>query len=224
VRVVNPWLPSIASGKTAAASFGVRLKRLRQVSADGFTLLEVLVVLAVLGLLFAGLLQTSRFVLFGSDMHTRLLERKAELDTVDRLLRSLIEQARPGSDREKLIFFGTAHAVTFTSVMPMPTTEFQRQRADVKLVVDGAHRLLLVWTPHLHAIRIGQPPQALSTEILQGVERLDLSYWPAGQSGDWTPVWNNPAPPRLVRIRIVFSDAGHPLWPEILAAPILAPL
>jgi hypothetical protein len=108
--------------------------------------------------------------------------------------------------------------------MPMPTTEFQRQRADVKLVVDGTHRLLLVWTPHLHAIRIGRPPQALSTEILQGVERLDLSYWPAGQSGGWTPVWNNPAPPRLVRIRIVFSDAGHPLWPEILAAPILAPL
>jgi general secretion pathway protein J len=187
----------------------------------GFTLLEILVALAVLGILFASLTQESRFVFSVWDRHTRLLEQNADLDTVDRILRSIIERAKPGSKWEPLEFVGTAHSVAFTSILPMPMVEFPSRRADVELGVDGSHRLLLVWTPHLHAIRIGRPPGALTTEILQGVERLELSYWPAAQGGTWTSVWHDSAPPHLVRIRIVFSDANHPQWPDILAAPML---
>jgi general secretion pathway protein J len=192
--------------------------------AGGFTLLEILVALAVMGLLLVGLLQGSRFVLFSWETHIRLVERNADLDAVDRTLRGLIEHARPGSEWEPLIFAGTAHAVTFISILPTPVAGLQMRRADVELVVDAAHRLLLLSTPHLHATRIGQPPQPLVTEILQGVERLELSYWPATEGEGWTQIWHDSAPPRLVRIRIVFSDPGHPPWPDILAAPMLDPL
>lgn len=215
--------PTLAAGKAAAASFANQLDCLRSASTTGFTLLEVLVALAVLGLLLVGMSQGSRFVLFGWDMHARLLEQNADLDAVDRTLRRLIEHAKPGSEWEPLLFAGTAHSVTFTSIMPMPAAEFQTRRADVELVVDAAHRLLLVWTPHLHATRIGRPPRAMTTEILQEVEQLELSYSPATQAGGWTRVWRDSTPPRLVRIRIIFSDASRPSWPDIIAAPMLAP-
>jgi general secretion pathway protein J len=212
----------IAAGE-ADASVAKRTTDLAQGPKAGFTLLEVLVALAVLGLLLVGLVQGSRFVLSGWDTHARLVERNADLDAVDRTLRRLIEQAKPGSKWEPLVFVGTTHSITFTSTLPMPVAELSTRRADVELAVDAAHRLLLIWTPHLHAIRLGQPPRAMTTEVLQGVERLDLLYWPAKQGEGWTTIWHDHTPPRLVRIRIVFSDPGQPSWPEIIAAPILKP-
>lgn len=173
-----------------------------------------------MGLLLLSLLQGSRFVLFGWQMHSRLVEQDADLDAIDRMLRHLIEQASPGSEWEPLLFVGTPHAVTFTSRMPATSAP---GRTDVELAVDAAHRLVLVSTPHLHAIRTGQPAKALTTEILQGIERLDLAYWPAGQNHGWSPAWHDEAPPRLVRIRIVFADPNHPPWPDIVAAPMLDP-
>lgn len=189
----------------------------------GFTLLEVLVALAVLSLLLVGLLQGSRFVHFGLDRQTRLLAGKEDLDAVDRLLRRLIERAKPGSKWEKVEFAGTAHAVAFTSIVPSPSGTFPTQRADVVLLVDSAHRLVLRWMPHIHAIRTGPVPSAATSEILRDVDRIELAYWPTAQGG-WTQVWQSPEPPRLVRLRIVFVDPSRGFWPDIVAAPMLDPL
>ncbi len=190
------------------------------VSQAGFTLLEILVVLAVLGLLLAGLLQENRFVLLGWDRQARLAAASEDLDSVERTLRHLIEHAAPASKWDAVTFAGTAHSVTFTSVMPAALAGLPTRRADVELAADGARRLMLVWTPHLHAIRVGPPAQAIATEILHGVKQLDLSYFPL-QGASWVAAWHDTAPPRLVRIRIVFADPDHGPWPDILAAPIL---
>jgi len=187
----------------------------------GFTLLEVLVTLAVLGLLITGLVQGSRAVLSAWDQQTLLQARHADLDAVDRTLRTLIGSARPGSEWEQTVFVGTDHSLTFTSVMPGSLAGYRTPRADIEIAVDAAHRLLLVAKPHLHAIRIGPPAQAVATPIIDGVERLDVNYWRATPAGGWTSVWSDPIPPRLVKIRIVFSDAAHPPWPDIVAAPML---
>jgi general secretion pathway protein J len=189
-------------------------------SRAGFTLLEILVVLAVLGLLLVGLLQDNRFVLLGWDKQARLAAASEELDNVERTLRHLIEHAAAGSKWDAVTFAGTSHSVTFTSVMPAGMAGLANRRADVRLAADDAHRLLLLWTPHLHAVRVGPPSSAVPTEILHGVERLELEYLP-GQGATWISTWNDAAPPKLVRIRIVFSDANHGHWPDILAAPML---
>jgi general secretion pathway protein J len=199
------------------------LKSPQRISVVGFTLLEVLVALTVLGLLLFGLVQGSHFVLLGWDRTTRLAARTEDLDAVDRTLRRLIVQAKPGSTWEPLVFAGTAHSVTFNSIVPLPVGAFPTQRANVELVVDAAHRLLLRWTPHFHAINVGRPPPAVTTEILDGVDRLELSYWSETQGGGWTSIWQNEAPPALVRIRIIFSDPSHGRWPDILVAPMLDP-
>jgi prepilin-type N-terminal cleavage/methylation domain-containing protein len=216
VRLTSPR--SRLYGHAAAAP----LRSSRRISTVGFTLPEVLVALVVLSLLFIGLVQGSRLYLLAWDQQTRLVARSDDLDAVDRVLRRLIVRARPGSEWEPLVFAGTAHSMTFTTIVPLPTAGSATRRADVELVVDGGHRLVLVWTPHLHAIRTGRPPPAVTTEILQGVERLELAYEPAMQGG-WTPIWRDSVPPRLVRIRIVFADSTQSVWPDILVAPMLDP-
>jgi general secretion pathway protein J len=186
----------------------------------GFTLLEVLVILGVLGLLLVGLAQGTRHGLLASEQQSRLIERNADLDAAYRTLRNLIEHAKPGSEWEPLVFAGNPHAAVFTSVVPLPTAGSSQLRADVKLLVDTSQRLVLLWTPHLHAIRTGPAPSAVATPILQGVARLDLNYWP-DSNGGWTSVWYDAAPPRLVRVRIVFADDARWNWPELVAAPML---
>src|SRR5215813_3519837 len=64
----------------------------------GFTLLEVLVGLSLLGLLITGLVKGTQLGLAAFDQQSRQVERHADLDTVHRGLRQLIAQARPGSD------------------------------------------------------------------------------------------------------------------------------
>src|ERR1700743_2002099 len=128
----------------------------QRISTAGFTLLEVLVALAVMGLLLLSLIEGNHFILSGWDRQTRLAGRTEDLDAVDRTLRRLVAQAKPGSKWEKLIFAGTAHTATFTSIMPLPAAGFPTQRADVELVVDAAHRLVVRWRPHGHAINVGR--------------------------------------------------------------------
>ena len=205
---------------TATAPTPVHGQRRPRRLPPGFTLLEILVALVVVGLLFLGLLQGSHVALSFLDRHTRLVEQNAGLDGVDRVLRRLIERASPGSKWERLTFAGTAHSVTFTSVLPGHMPGVGAQRVDVGLSVDNTHRLLLSWTPHVHAIRTGPPPAVQRSEVLQGVDRVDLSYWPTAE-GAWTPVWHDAVPPRLVRVRIVFVDAHRAPWPDIVAAPRL---
>jgi general secretion pathway protein J len=218
--------PMSASSSLIARRMISRLKPRRSeapVALRGFTLLEVLVALAVVGLFLLGLVQGSRFVLFGWDRQVRVVARIEELDAVDRTLRRLVALARPGSEWERLVFVGGLHSVAFTSVLPLPAVGSPTQRVDVELLVDADHRLLLKWTPHLHVIRTGPAPSVVSTEILQAVERLELSYWPAAHHGGWTSNWHDPVPPRLVRIRIVFPEASNLWWPDIVVAPMLEP-
>ncbi|MBV9250646.1 MAG: hypothetical protein JO227_15535 [Acetobacteraceae bacterium] len=180
----------------------------------GFTLLEALVVLVVAGLLVLGLFQGTRFGIAASNHQFRIVEQHQDLDAIDRTLRHLIEHVAPSSEWETLTFTGSARAVAFTTELPFPGS-----RADVELDVDSSGRLTLISRPHLHAIRIGRPPPPVATELVRGVQRLELAYWP-GPGGGWSAGWNGPLPPQLVRIRIVFSGA-HRQWPDILAAPAL---
>ncbi len=63
---------------------------------SGFTLLEVLVVLLVLGLLILGINQGTRFGLQAWEIETRLVDDDADMDGVERVLRNIISEADPG--------------------------------------------------------------------------------------------------------------------------------
>ena len=177
----------------------------------GFTLVELLVALALLGLILAGLAAGMRQVLRVQDAQERITDGTGELDAVDRTLRRLFAQAEPGTPQVPGLR-GTPSSASFTTTLPAAVAG-GTGLADVALVVDGRHRLLLRWTAHRYGVPFNPAVAVREAELLRGVEQLDVAYW----SGGWRRSWEEPDLPALVRIRLAFAPGDPRRWPDMVA-------
>ena len=124
----------------------------------GFTLLETLVALVVLGFLIAGLIQGLRHGVGAWQRQMRTLAAQGDLDAADRTLRTLIARMDPGGvSGAPPAFVGTAHSLVFTTRLPEAAEALATLDADVTLEVDDAHQLQLLWLTHFHN-RTRPPP------------------------------------------------------------------
>ena len=185
----------------------------------GFTLLELLVVLAVLGFLMVGLAQGLHLGIQLWNRQQQALDAVSELDATDRALRGLIEQMDPGGRAEMSDIDGTARTLRFTTRLPEAAGALPTRRAEVLLLVDRMHRLMLRWTPSLHVTPL-VPAVPVETELLRGVDHIEISYRAATPAAGWQADWQNPIPPLLVRIHIAFAPPDPRIWPDIVAAPM----
>ena len=185
-------------------------------ASGGFTLLELLVALVVLGFIMVGLTQGVRFGVRALDTQGRIMDERGDLHAVDRTLRQLIERIEPGRERQPARIKGTVDRLGFTSTLPAAAPSALR-RADIT-VLASSNRLLLQWTPYLHVQRLGPPPRPAEVELLRGVKRVEFAYWT--QAGTWAPVWSERVLPALIRIRIVFMDGDNRRWPDFVVAPL----
>jgi general secretion pathway protein J len=191
----------------------------------GFTLLEVLVALVVLGFLLLGLAEGTRFGLRAWDTETALVERGADMDATERLLRRLIEAADPGDVNEPVPFHGQPRTLTFVSRLPASVAgAFVTRSAEVALGVDQKHRLVLRWSLHPHAERLTKADPPRETVLLEGVDHLAFDYQrAAAQGGGWVETWDQrPTLPMLVRVTVVFPKDDRRHWPAIEAGPMLS--
>ncbi len=184
----------------------------------GFTLLEVLVAVFVLGVVLVLLTQGVRFGLQAAQLQAAVRDRHGDIEVVDHALRRMVALADPGFFPEPATLRGTAQTVSFTTELPIygdgPT-----QRADVTLSVN-AGRLLLRWTPHRHVELFGATPAWQETVMLDGVERIELAYRASDRNSAWSGAWSADKLPALIRISIVFPDASGRRWPPLLVAPV----
>jgi general secretion pathway protein J len=185
---------------------------------SGFTLFELLIALVVFGLLLAGLAQATRFALAARDAQMRHVAAQEDLDAVDRTLRQLIgtidSTPLPGAPPR---FEGNSRSMGFTADLPQATS-FAAWQGDVMIRVDPAHHLILRWAPHYGAL-IGKPPVPQTTDLLDDVDHIELSYWVSGGThGVWVNQWQSDTLPELVRMRIVFPPEDRRHWPDIVAA------
>ena len=187
---------------------------------SGFTLLEILVVLVVLGLLFVGLTQGLGVGLQSWDRQRRIQDSVSGLDATDRALRGLIEQMDPGGRMEMSDVEGTPRTLQFTTELPQAAGALSTRRAELMLLVDSRHRLLLRWASSPHFVPI-TPAPPVETVLLTGVDHIDLSYKSTGPAAGWQTSWSGSVPPMLVRIHIGFPPNDPRLWPDLVAAPML---
>ena len=192
----------------------------------GFTLLEMVVVVTVLGFLIIGLTQGVRTGLTLWEAQSRRVGETAELDAAARILRALLSGIAPppsfgpaagaaGGEELK----GSTASLAF--VGDLPTGLGTTQRADITLELSRG-RLVLRWTPHRHELSTAPAPPPTETELVSNVERLDLAYWgnsPSGQETGWQAQWDGPAIPELIRIRLVFGEKDRRRFPDLIAAP-----
>jgi general secretion pathway protein J len=204
----------------------VTLKPIMSGQHSGFTLLEMLVALVVLGFLMVGLTQGVRAGLTMWGAQTRRVGETMDLDSGARVLRRLLSgislQSAGGTlpvtpSTEKF----EARADSLTFVGDLPTGLGTTRRAEIKLELHEGH-LILRWTPRRHELSIAPPPTPIETELLRRVERLDLAYWGSpspGRPAGWQPQWDGRDVPELIRVRLGFPEGDRRRWPDLIAAP-----
>ena len=186
--------------------------------SGGFTLLEVLVALVVIGLVVVGLTQGIHFGLLAWNTEARVTDRSNGFSAVDTLLRHIVETADPGDAADAAPFLGSPAQVECITVLPGAGPGLSQ----VLLQVDADHRLVIRWRPYVHGIRLKPPVPLTETRVISGVSRLELSFWRSG--GGWVNTWQSPDLPTLVRFRLVFAAGQERHWPDIIAAPLLSRL
>jgi general secretion pathway protein J len=192
---------------------------------SGFTLLEILVALVVLGFLMVGLTQGVRAGLAMWGAQTRRVGETADLDAGARVLRRLLSGISlpsaggflGASSTEK--FEALPESLTF--VGDLPTGFGTTRRADITLELHEG-RLVLRWTPRRHELSIAPPPEPIETELIRGVQRFDLAYWGSpspGEPAGWQSRWDRRDIPELIRVRLGFATGDRRRWPDLIAAP-----
>ena len=185
----------------------------------GFTLLEVLVALVVLGLVLGGLVQGTRFGLRVADRQAATVAASADLDATERVLRGLIAQMDPGSLTSAPRLDASATSLGFTADLDAVAPGLAVGEADVGLGVTPDGRLVLRWAPHLHATRLAAPPAAAEATLLPGVAGVAFAYC-CGPGGQWLGAWTEKTLPALIRVQIGFPPGSRLHWPPIVAAPM----
>ena len=187
----------------------------------GFTLMETLVSLIVLGFIIGGLAQGMRFGVDVWDRQVRMVDRDSALDTTNRILRMLLSRMAAGVDPRVPVVDGDAFRLNFTAELPVNAPSSPTRLADLTLSESQDGAFVLQWTPHLHARRL-TPPVMRETVLLAGVRQVRFSYFreqTAHAAAGWTTSWRSANPPGLVRVHIDFHDATR-RWPDVIVAPM----
>ncbi len=207
--IFRPAGPSARLGAAASAAKPSRAQARRPAieggQEGGFTLLELLVVLAVLGFVVLGLAQGLRLGLVAWQRQGQAVGWREQMTSTERLLRHVLEQAEPNAPAGAPPLLGTAGTLLFRSTLPGGVA------AEMALGVDAEARLVLRWQPRAPA-----PPQ--QRVLLERVARLRLGYWAA--DAGWAEAWAHPALPTLVRVHVELPAGTRP-WPDILVRPML---
>jgi general secretion pathway protein J len=187
--------------------------------SPGFTLLEILVALAVFGFLLVGLSQTVRFGLTAWHQDVRISTGKTDLEAVDRALRLIVENFAPGDDQARPPIEGSPSALTGVTQLRVPGSGLVPVRVEASLALSG-RRLVLRWRPQHHWAPVSAPVPPQETSLVGGVSRLAIEYW--RPPGSWVSAWREADLPLLIRFRLTFSGPDAPRWPDIIVAPLLS--
>ena len=188
-------------------------------SDAGFTLLEILVALAVFGFLLVGLSETVRFGLTAWKQDARMSDGKTDLEAVDRSLRSIVENLAPGDEAARSPIEGSADSLTGVTRLRVPGGGLQPVPVEAGLAVSGS-RLVLRWRPYHHGIALAAGAAPAEAELMSGVSRLAIEYW--RPNGVWVARWREPDLPLLIRFRVILRGENAPRWPDIVIAPLLS--
>jgi general secretion pathway protein J len=193
----------------------------------GFTLVEVLVALVLLGLLTTALFFSVRF---GVTAWQRGGERSDQIHTsmlVQDLLRRLIGQAYPlmladGTGSGRVDFAGSATSLDFLAPVPIALASGGRARFTLAIERRGGQSdLVLASRPELAA---GDAPAELNRKtLLATLEAAEFAYFGVAQSKsttEWHERWSDEMSlPALVRVRVRFARSDPRLWPDLTIAP-----
>ncbi len=212
-------------------------------SVAGFTLLELLVALTVLGVLTALL---SSGLNFGARVWERQrdqLGQQSEMQATQEVVRRLLTRAWPlggsltGSSQQAALL-GSDSSVQFFGPPPAQSLAggIYTYKIDVQPGPQGRNRLVLIWrrrsadgTNRPEAPTNAPPDEAQRLKIgkevvlIDGIVRAQFSFFGQGEDGEagrWRDRWRDAEKmPALVRLEVTFPQGDDRSWPPLVVAP-----
>lgn len=191
----------------------------------GFTLLEVLITITLLGLILMLLYGGMRLGLRAWESNTARIDEMSQIEISHRFVRRMLGQAYPLAELDDLsgsaegrafVFKGAPDGVTFAGLMPARRGGGFRRFA---LALDGP-RLVLRWRPMTEGADDSQENESV---LIEGITSAAFSYFGTSVSGAiprWRDGWDDVSSlPDLVRLEIEFPEAAGRFWPVLIVAP-----
>jgi general secretion pathway protein J len=207
----------------------------------GFTLLELLAALTILGVLMAMMFGGLRFGARVWETGDRSLRGLAELQTASGFIRRQIAQAVPADtgwgeqEAARAAFRGTEHA--FRLVGPAPSQFLPGGLYEMVFGISdaaaGPRDFSLWWRPlargdEAAAVGIEADWRTRQAVLIEGVAEVRISYFGRGEEMDEEPRWHErwdttALPPALVSVRVAFPAGDRRFWPDLVVAPMASP-
>ncbi len=212
-----------------------RARHHRRHAEKGFTLVELLVALTLLGLISVVLFGGLRFGTRAWEAGDRRAAQLAQVQAVQALLRRRIAQALPpgleaaAAVEKRAAFAGESDVLQFFAAVPSRAGVGGIYAFDLAAIEDDSGvRLELTWRLHRAEDETepdDTPEAGLGGRrvLIDGLARAQFRYFGApepGQTADWRDNWNgNAGLPELVAIEAEFLDGGGRAWPVLQVAP-----
>jgi len=196
----------------------------------GFTLVELLVAITLVGLISVTLFGGFRFGTRAWEIGTQRSERLDELQVVQAFLRgrlsqTLVPRHESEDGEQKGLLVGSEAALSFTA--PWLTSlnlgglyTFKLSHHDG----DEGGELLLQWEPLGGAwnTNAGDDPDPGERVLLEGVESVTLHYYGSLRRGEdpaWHEIWDeSPLLPQLLSLELKFAEDSNRYWPKLVVA------
>jgi general secretion pathway protein J len=198
----------------------------------GMTLIEVLVALALLSLLAAGMFSAFQFAQRSYRQVTRVDADFGDVVVTQRFLRRVVESAYPferdaGSQSAFHGLQGSRSRMLFTAPMPLGAGARGHYRYEiaVKAAADGSQALVV----RSRLDRNGATPRSTASQqknmheevLIQRIQSVEFGYLDPVQL-QWQSAWQSKRTlPKLVRLRVLFGPNDPRRWPDLIIAPRL---
>lgn len=196
-------------------------------TARGFTLLELLIGISLVGLILALLFAGMNLGIKSWDVGESRIATSSRQAIVLDFIRRTFEQARvvrwKSGDEDQLAFVGEPESVYFAGSISIRGRESGQHLVSIGLA-DGAggRDLVMRWqvldlrTPGFSRLESSQPKV-----LVEGVSSIRLSYYGAKSDSEesaWHEQWFQLGSlPRLIRLSITMENGET--WPDVIAAP-----
>ena len=197
--------------------------------ADGFTLVELLVAMTLIGLIFIALFGGLRFGARTWEVGNARSEISTQIEVTQSLLRRQLAQAfvLPGPDRDDFTFEGETERLRFTA--PGPSQVGLGGIYLFELFTDRSEqgqRLVLKWRlyrPDLDPDSPVEDEERKTRVLLDGVAALRLAYFgdpEEDENPQWRETWSGyDLMPELISIRLDLPQDDIRRWPDLFVAP-----
>jgi general secretion pathway protein J len=196
----------------------------------GFTLLELLVAITLLGVLMAALFGALRLGARVWETGEERLDAAARVQVVQDFLRRQLGQSVPLTaiadqprDSGAILFIGGSDRLRFVSLLPAHLGG-GAQLLELALRQPASHGEAVDLVLRMQPLDLtGDGPASPQPEeriLIEGIDRLEIAYFgperPDAEPRWWHEWQNQSVLPALVRMRVGFPQGDGRRWPELI--------